>query len=119
MSDRYLWDKSGPPDPQVERLERLLSPLADPGAPLVLPAEAPARIEAPRAAARRPILAWSLAAAAVLVVAAGVALLLPARGWRVQTIAVSAPIMMTTSMSSISVKPLRDCRLQTADFNFF
>lgn len=27
MSDDYLWDKSGPPDPEVERLERLLSPL--------------------------------------------------------------------------------------------
>jgi hypothetical protein len=24
VSDRYLWDRSGPPDPEVERLERLL-----------------------------------------------------------------------------------------------
>lgn len=24
MSDAYLWDKSGPPDPEIERLERLL-----------------------------------------------------------------------------------------------
>jgi hypothetical protein len=28
MSDDYLWDRSGPPDPEVERLEALLSPLA-------------------------------------------------------------------------------------------
>ena len=28
MSDRYLWDRTGPPDPEVERLEKLLAPLA-------------------------------------------------------------------------------------------
>lgn len=27
MSDRYLWDRSGPPDPEVEQLEQLLGPL--------------------------------------------------------------------------------------------
>jgi len=27
MSDEYLWDRSGPPDPDVERLEALLAPL--------------------------------------------------------------------------------------------
>lgn len=26
--DRYLWDRSGPPDPEVQRLEKLLSPFA-------------------------------------------------------------------------------------------
>jgi len=28
MSDRYLWDRSGEPDPEIERLEKLLSPFA-------------------------------------------------------------------------------------------
>jgi ferric-dicitrate binding protein FerR (iron transport regulator) len=28
MSDDYLWNRSGPPDPDVERLEKLLAPLA-------------------------------------------------------------------------------------------
>jgi ferric-dicitrate binding protein FerR (iron transport regulator) len=28
MSDDYLWDRSGPPDPDVQRLEELLAPLA-------------------------------------------------------------------------------------------
>src|SRR5262245_41918888 len=28
MSDDYLWSRSGPPDPDVEKLERLLEPLA-------------------------------------------------------------------------------------------
>jgi len=27
MSDDYLWDRSGPPDPEIERLERTLAPL--------------------------------------------------------------------------------------------
>jgi hypothetical protein len=27
MKDNYLWDRSGPPDPEVERLERTLAPL--------------------------------------------------------------------------------------------
>src|SRR3984893_8824293 len=27
MSDDYLWDRSGPPDPEVARLEELLRPL--------------------------------------------------------------------------------------------
>src|SRR5438552_3873050 len=27
MSDQYLWNRSGPPDPDVERLEALLAPL--------------------------------------------------------------------------------------------
>jgi hypothetical protein len=28
MSDDYLWNRSGPPDPEIERLEKLLAPLA-------------------------------------------------------------------------------------------
>jgi hypothetical protein len=27
MNDQYLWDRSGPPDPEIERLETLLAPL--------------------------------------------------------------------------------------------
>lgn len=29
MNENYLWDKSGEPDPEIERLENLLSPLGD------------------------------------------------------------------------------------------
>jgi hypothetical protein len=28
MNEEYLWDRSGPPDPEIQRLERLLAPLA-------------------------------------------------------------------------------------------
>ncbi len=27
MNEDYLWDRSGPPDPEIERLERTLAPL--------------------------------------------------------------------------------------------
>lgn len=61
MSDDYLWDRSGPPDPEVARLERLLSPLRHQGGTLDVGATVATR---PRALARalRP----SLAAAAVV-----------------------------------------------------
>lgn len=57
MSDNYLWDRSGRPDSQVERLERLLAPLAHRGEFRQPPK--------PAAPAR-----WLAAAAAVLVIAA-------------------------------------------------
>lgn len=61
MSDDYLWDGSGKPDPEVERLERVLSPLRS-GRP------AP---EVPAGASGRPFgeILPALAAAASLVLA--------------------------------------------------
>jgi hypothetical protein len=53
--DRYLWDKSGPPDLEVERLERLLGPLGHRGEPIRLPARR-----------RSPLLAAVAAVAAIL-----------------------------------------------------
>lgn len=57
MSDDYLWDKSGEPDPEIQKLERALQPLGHRDAPLALPEEgaapeAPA-LEAPRPARER------------------------------------------------------------------
>ena len=58
MSDRYLWDRTGPPDPEVERLEKLLAPLAHrPSAGRRL------AVVPPRP---RPWRAWAAAAAIVL-----------------------------------------------------
>ena len=37
MSDDYLWDKSGEPDPEIEKLERSLARLAHRDVPLALP----------------------------------------------------------------------------------
>ena len=97
MSDDYLWDKSGEPDPEIEKLERTLAPLGDRDAPLVLPEEggAPARDVPEPGRDRRRTREAKLerflipVAAAVLVVAGGVTLALwprPTNGWAVARI---------------------------------
>jgi hypothetical protein len=59
MNEDYLWDRSGPPDPEIERLERTLAPLRYRHRAEVV-YQAPGR---PRA--------WWAAAAAVVLAAAG------------------------------------------------
>ncbi len=54
MSD-YLWDKTGEPDAETERLENLLGQLRFQPTPFDLPAELPAREF--RAARARPLVA--------------------------------------------------------------
>ena len=49
MREDYLWDRSGPPDPEVERLEKLLAPLGHRGR-AVTPARKPWRAMAAAAA---------------------------------------------------------------------
>jgi hypothetical protein len=61
MNEDYLWDRSGPPDPEIERLERTLAPL-----------RYRHRGDLAGAVARRPHRAWAaLAAAAAVIAAAG------------------------------------------------
>jgi ferric-dicitrate binding protein FerR (iron transport regulator) len=62
MTDDYLWDKSGPPDPEVQRLEQVLGVLS-PRKPFLVPPQ-PAR-----APARLWFLVIAFAAAAAAVVA--------------------------------------------------
>lgn len=57
-NDRYLWDRSGPEDPDVAKLEKLLAPLAH-DAPLAKP-----RVK------KRP---WIVASAAAVAIAASIA----------------------------------------------
>ena len=59
MNDDYLWDRSGAPDPEIERLERALAPLR-------FRERAGRWAQPPRAARVR----WALAAAAVVLLAA-------------------------------------------------
>ena len=79
MNDDYLWDRSGPPDPEIERLERTLAPLRyRHRADLLVPA---------RSAPRR----WQAVAAAAALLVAAVALELrtppaPAIAWQVDSV---------------------------------
>src|SRR6201987_329004 len=100
MND-YLWDGSGTPDPEIQRLESLLSEFRHSGQPLTLPTELPA-------AAGKPVetgklcglllqMPWvpRLAAAAVVLLAFGLSVFfslrpgpVPERGpaWNVATL---------------------------------
>jgi hypothetical protein len=70
MSDRYLWDRSGPPDPEVEKLERTLSSFAHDGRPLEMPELAPA-VRPLAARPRGTVSPRGAAAAASLIVTRG------------------------------------------------
>ena len=59
-NDRYLWDKTGEPDPEVERLEQWLAPLAHRGG------EA-----SPAVATRRPWIRYAAAAAVLAAIGVG------------------------------------------------
>lgn len=89
--DDYLWDRTGPPDPEVERLESLLRPLGrarDAGAtPLRLPPRVPLRAERPGRSVGvwRPALAF--AASVLIGLAVWFSWGVVRGGWAVQTIA--------------------------------
>ena len=58
MNEDYLWDRTGPPDPEIERLERTLAPL-----------RYRHRAEVVQQAPQRPRIWWAAAAAVVLAAA--------------------------------------------------
>jgi hypothetical protein len=79
MNDQYLWDRSGPPDPEIERLERTLAPLRYRHRAGVF--------DSRHVPARR----WWAMAAAAAVIAGAVALemrtpLAPATAWQVDSV---------------------------------
>lgn len=70
-NDRYLWDRSGKPGPELQRLETLLGQFRHSGAPLVIPSDGtfqPANLQA--SWSRMP---WFPRVAATLVVATSLA----------------------------------------------
>src|ERR1700716_1973153 len=58
MNEEYLWDRSGPPDPEIERLERALAPLRYRHRAEVVRMPTPSRAR------------WAMAAAAAVVLGA-------------------------------------------------
>jgi hypothetical protein len=92
MSEEYLWDRSGPADPEVERLERLLEPL---------------RYRAPRV--RRAPYAAMAAAAALALAAAGLMRFapaaMPATAWQVARVEGAARLGDRAAAVSMPVRP--------------
>lgn len=72
MADEYLWDKTGPVDPEIAALESLLAPLRGRGAdPMLASSHAPRRLAfAPRPIAARTRPSWSSTIGAAVLVAA-------------------------------------------------
>jgi len=67
MSEEYLWDRSGERDPEVERLEALLRPLAH----SPVRSQAQSQVKSPVRRVRRPNAWWPYAIAAALLLAVG------------------------------------------------
>jgi hypothetical protein len=78
MADDYLWDRSGTPDPDIEKLENVLGRLRAEGS-------APPRVlvmrEQPWRARRA--LSWAAAVALIVIGAAAIRILLPSPSWTV------------------------------------
>jgi len=82
VSDRYLWDKGEPADPEIERLERLLSRYQYGDRPLDLPEGMPVAKPARRSGAT-VTLRWVAAAAMIGLVAFGGWWMTETRSWRI------------------------------------
>jgi hypothetical protein len=74
MNDDYLWDASGAPDPEIQRLESLLSDFRQAGRALVLPTEMPVAPRKFRDVLVHVLSLPRLAAAATILIALGVTL---------------------------------------------
>lgn len=71
MNNDYLWNHSGPPDPEIQRLESLLAEFRHVKRPLVFPAETLASSTKPRGILLQMSSLPRLAAAAVVLLALG------------------------------------------------
>lgn len=101
MSGDYLWDRSGPPDPDIVRLERLLSTLEQPHPPAALrvPDVEPRRRMSPAFA-----LVASIAAAAIVALASWTWLARSgaAGGWDVTRVS-GAPVLGSRPMADEAI----------------
>jgi FecR protein len=79
LKDDFLWDGSGTPDPEIQRLESLLCEFRHAGNPLVLPAETLIPPSKPRGLLLHMPWLPRLAAAAVILLALGVGVFLSFR----------------------------------------
>lgn len=79
MTEDYLWDRSGAPDPEIRHLELLLAEFRHDERPLVVPADTSASLSRPHGILVRFPWVPRLAAAAVILLAIAAGVLLPSR----------------------------------------
>jgi hypothetical protein len=104
MNENYLWDKSGEPDPEIQRLENLLSPLAHKTPVLSLP--------------KRNRMPYFLAIAASCLVFAGGAWVAWQRSrpaWEVATVSGTPSVKRLSKGESINTDSLSHARLNLND----
>ena len=107
MNEDYLWDKSGEPDPEIQRLENLLSPLG----------HKPDKVPVVRFPQRRRAL-FMLAAAASLLVIASASWIWWQRtrpAWQVATVAGSPSVTRLAKGQSLSTDAQSRARLDLDD----
>jgi len=100
MSDEYLWDRSGPPDPEVERLERALGRLRSTAPVPDFSAIGPRAAPSTRYVGWR-FLAPALAAAATIALMAGAA-------WQTTPAAASWPVARLSGTPRIGLRGVSD-----------
>jgi hypothetical protein len=96
MNEDYLWDRSGPPDPEIERLERTLAPL-----------RYRHRADLLHASHTPPRRWWAVAAAAIVVVAAALEMRTPpppATAWQVDSFHGQASLGSQQAAVSMSLR---------------
>jgi hypothetical protein len=107
MNEDYLWDKSGEPDPEVQRLENLLAPLGHKAS----------RAPAWPAPKRSPV-PWMLAIAASLLVLGGAVWVAWQRtrpAWQVATVSGTPSLKRLAKGESISTDSQSQARLNLND----
>jgi hypothetical protein len=107
MNEDYLWDKSGEPDPEIQRLENLLAPLG----------QKAGKVPHWPALKRRPV-PWMLAIAASVLVLGGVVWIAWQRtrpAWQVATVSGTPSLKRLAKGESISTDAQSQARLNLND----
>jgi FecR protein len=104
----YLWDRSGAPDPEIQRLESVLSEFRYEERPLVLPAESPSPVEPvpthPRFFSANPLRTLRLCVRFLFSLPSSLALV-TRRSPLVTSLAATALLLALTTAAFVSLRP--------------
>lgn len=112
MNDDYLWDKSGPPDPEIKELEDILGTLRYQPKPFEIPRDVPA----PRRRNYFPLLVAIAATLLVAILAGSIWLRMRSREEMPQQ-AKSAPVPTPSVEEKITPAPVPDKKVAPSEHN--